>query len=271
MVRAALLAAALLALEARSAEACSCPAEVGTLPAGGDPAVATNLRAIYFWGYGDDAYLVGPDQAPIRGPIETAANIRVLRLAAELAPDTQYTIRFSANLYNRPPVTFTTGAGPDREAPPSPVFEDFAIDWLGRDDNDSCGAWDYQIRGYLAAPAGGDIATMGMRFTPSTGEAREAVLWPGSAISGASGLQVWFPSQLGTTYCQNRFTLEKGETYLVEAWSIDRAGNTSEPVSGTFHLAGGDGGCSAGGRQALGTLLVLIPVIVRRRRAIVRG
>ena len=265
-----ILAPMLLALDGGSAEACSCPAEVGTLPGGGDPAVPTNLRAVYFWGYGDDAYLVADDGTEHHGQVEVTPRIRVLRLTSELRPNTVYTMVFSQKAWNRPPVTFTTDSRPDREMPPSPVFKDFQIEWLGRDDRDTCGPDDYRIHGYLAAPPGTDIKTMGMRFTSSTGEARHTYLYPESGIDLATGQQVWSPSQLGTTYCANRFTLEKGETYLVEAWSIDGAGNTSEPVADTFTLDAG--GCSTGGGQAAGGLVPLVLAgVLRRHRRLARA
>ena len=268
MVRAALVAAALVALNARSSDACSCPVERGTLPSHGDVGVATNLKAVYFWGHGTDAYLVASDLTEMRGQVEQSASMRILLLTGDLMPETSYTLQFTGDTSISPAVTFTTGSAPDRLAPPSPRFADFHIDWLGRDDRDTCGPNDYRIRGYLAVPPGTDTVTMGMRFTDVAGNARDTHLWPVSAIEQATGDQVWFPGQLGTTYCANRFTLEKGATYLVEAWSIDRAGNTSEPASQTVTLSAEDGGCSTGGGPALPCFVVVVPMFVQRRRRV---
>lgn len=267
VVRVVVIYVLALTLGAREADACLCPGpDPRTLPAVRAERVPTNLRTIYvFEPIGGSGRLVGDDghEVPLELVALAGSRNKVFRVTAELTPNLIYRVVGSSSV-----IAFTTGEGPDREPPPSPRFDDFAIVWDPGDHSD-CGQRTFTVSGFLAAPLGTDIATMGLRFTSATGDVKETVLSPRSGIRERTAEQVWFPSELGTTTCSNFLALDAAETYAVEAWSIDRAGNVSEPMVETVYVTGT--GCSAGGAPALGCLLVLAPVRRRRRRAIVRG
>jgi hypothetical protein len=74
---------------------------------------------------------------------------------------------------------------------------------------------------------------------------------------------VWFPGTLGTATCQVRLELVEDETYLVEAWTIDVAGNASEVTTQDVLV---DGGCAATRPGSFGGGIVVLALALRRRR-----
>jgi hypothetical protein len=266
VVRVVLISVLALTLGTREADACLCPRpEPRTLPASNAEGVPTNLRSIYaFEALSGDGRLVGDDghEVPLELVDLPGSRRRLYRVTAELRPNLLYRVAGSSGV-----IAFTTGDGPDLEPPPSPRFEDFAVVWDPGEHN-TCGPRTIVVSGLIAAPIGTDIATMGLRFTNATGEVNEAVLSPRSGVRERTGEQVWFPSELGTSSCGNYLALDAAETYAVEAWSIDRAGNLSETTVQSVYVSGD--GCSAGAGQAFGCLLVLLPVLVTRRRRLAR-
>ena len=95
--------------------------------------------------------------------------------------------------------------------------------------------------------------TAGVRFTGAD-QIQEYILPPDYLHIGL----------LGTTTCQLYLELEPGETYKVEVWSLDVAGNESEVVTSSVEY--GCGCQSSSAADASGACLVLTLGLRRRRR-----
>jgi hypothetical protein len=258
---------ALLVSRTDRARACTCPSNGFDLPANGAIGVPTNLREIYFSSQdASDGVLRSEDGEELDvGLVRAAgygASMFVASVPAELRPNMRYELRSAqpASVL----LAFTTGGGPDLVAPPAPRFERFHIDYIGTD-GDSCGRVTAEINGYVAAPRDADIATAVVRFVRSNGESEERIL--PTAPTGRliqTGETVWVPSILGSLVCQVQLELLEDEPYLVEAWTIDVAGNASEVTKQDVLVE--RGGCAATRPGSLGCGLVVLALASRRRR-----
>ncbi|MFN0246942.1 MAG: hypothetical protein ACKV2T_08530 [Kofleriaceae bacterium] len=252
------------------AHACSCLSNAFDLPSTGTTGVPTNLREIYFSKYyaGDGVRLRSADGEELDlGTVQSApgygSSLWVASVPTDLRPDTSYVLR---NKYVGPfdpaLLAFTTGSGPDQLPPPRPRFERFGIDHIGGD-LQPCGRETARIHGYVAAPRDKDIATVVVRFVRSDGQREERIL--PTSPTGTLNLEetVWFPSILGTQDCQVKLELLEDETYRVEAWTIDVAGNQSEVTAKEVLV---DAGCATTRPGSLGVIAVLAFALRRHRR-----
>lgn len=261
---------AMLVSRADSAHACSCSSNAFDLPASGTTGVPTNLREIYFSSsyVTNGVRLRSADGEELDvGVVRTAPGYKytlwVASVPAELRPNTQYALWNEHPSSSEMLLAFTTGSGPDHVAPPPPRFESFRIEYIGRDNHDTCGRETGRIDGYLAAPRDTDIATVILRFVRSSGESEERILPASPTGTLNSDETVWFPGILGSHYCQIGLELFEDETYLVEAWTIDVAGNRSEVTTQEVHV---DGGCGATRPGSLSGGLAVLALGMRRRR-----
>jgi hypothetical protein len=273
------LAVGAVILAPRPARACSCPSQGWFVPNAGTTGVPTNFSEVFFYldivehDFLDNLALV-PDTGPtvpLSGTLlwETVPQYRV-EIPGPLLPDTGYRV-FDGNFFI---TSFTTGAGPDLEAPPALAFDSLEI---ARADYvpgmmSSCGS---SFTGFRA-----DVV--------STGEAPAALA---VSITGPGPQQdyvVPYPDGLGlltNSFCRIKVAIEQGAEYCVELRGRDLAGNLGPAVSQCATVrACADvedvdypdvfgcpvdgaraGGCSAG-NPALVVVLAAVPLIRRRSR-----
>ncbi len=264
---------ALLVSRVDDAHACSCQPIAFDLPATDSNGAPTNLREIYLPTYvpsiGLHLRAADGEEVAVGVPRDLPGyhyTLWAVPVSAELRPNTHYTLwQDQVGSTQMRLTSFTTGSAPDHTAPPPPRFESLDIDYVGGDrgDSASCGRALARIDGHVAAPRDADIASVVMRFVRRNGESEERILPPSSTETLNPDETTWFAGVLGTASCQIYLDLLEDETYVVEAWTVDVAGNPSDVTTQEVLV---DGGCAASRPSSLGGALAVLMLVLRRRQ-----
>jgi hypothetical protein len=278
----AVLVVGAVILAPRPARACSCPHSGWVMPEAGATGVPTDLAEILFYvdinvdEFQDNVALVtaGAPTVPLVATL-LWGNVPQYRVEIpfSLVPDTTYQL-FDGNALI---TTFTTGAGPDTEAPPALAFDELEI---ARRDT---------VSGMQMSC--GNTRTGFRADVVSIGEPPAALAVTISGPGPQQDFVVPYPDgleKLNNGFCGIRPTIEQGQEYCVELRGRDLAGNLGPPVSQCATVRAcedredlndgdifecpvqGAGGCSAG-NPALVVVLTAVPLIRRRSRRSLRS